>query len=100
MTSRNSVLVIFRAMSLTVAGMLPVAALADDPMVIREVKHDLSRPLRDTAATAQSVQLAGSQQTPLPQRTGTAITNSQPAPSSLRIRTERWEQRSSWNGST
>jgi hypothetical protein len=78
MTSRNSVSMIFRAVSLTVMAMLPVAALAADPMVIREVKHDHSLPLRDAAATA--VQSAGSQQTPFPQRTGTAITNSQPDP--------------------
>jgi hypothetical protein len=27
-------------------GMLPVSALADNPMVIHEVKHDRSQPLR------------------------------------------------------
>jgi len=60
-------------------GMLPVSALADTPMVIHEVKHDRSQPLRDLAASAQSVPSAA-QQTPFPQRTGAAITSSQPDP--------------------
>ncbi len=79
MISRNSVRTIFRAMCLTVMGTLPVSALADNPMVIHEVKHDRSQPLRDLAASAQSVPSAA-QQTPFPQRTGAAITSSQPDP--------------------
>jgi hypothetical protein len=58
-------------------GMLPVSAFADNPMVINEVKHDRSQPLRDIAALTQSVQSAP-QQAPFPQRTGSAITSSQP----------------------
>src|SRR5260370_21499659 len=66
-------------MCLTVMGMLPVSALADNPMVIHEVKGDRSQPLRDLAASAQSVP-SGAQQTPFPQRTGPAITSSEPDP--------------------
>src|SRR5260370_27453519 len=79
MISRNSVRTIFRAMCLTVMGTLAVSGLADNPMVIHEVKHDRSQPLRDLAASAQSVPSAA-QQTPFPQRTGAAITSSQPDP--------------------
>jgi hypothetical protein len=79
MSSRNSVCTIFHAMCLTVMGMLPISAFADNPMVIHEVKHDRSQPLRDTAVSAQSVQSAA-QQMPFPQRTGPAITSSQPDP--------------------
>jgi len=38
MISRNSVCAIFHAMCLTVMGMLPASAFADNPMVIHEVK--------------------------------------------------------------
>lgn len=79
MITRNSVRTIIHAMGLTVMGMLPVSALADNPMVIREVKHDRSQPLRDLAASVQSVALPA-KQTPFPQRTGAAITSSQPDP--------------------
>ena len=77
MSSRNSVCTIFLAVSLTSMGTLPGAALAENPKVIQEVKHDLSQPLRDMAASAQSVPSAA-QQTRFPQRTGPAITASQP----------------------
>src|SRR5260370_35427890 len=79
MISRNSVRTVFRATCLTVMGTLPVSALADNPMVIHEVKRDRSQPLRDLAASAQSVPSAA-QQTPFPQRTGSAISSSQPDP--------------------
>jgi len=78
MSSRNSVCAIFHAMCLIIMGMLPASAFADNPMVIHEVKHDLSRPLRDVAAAPQSFQSAAPQQAPFPQRTGPAITTSQP----------------------
>ena len=79
MSSRNSVRAMIHAMCLSVMGMLPASALADNPMVIHEVKHDRSQPLRDLAASAQSVASAA-KQTPFPQRTGAAITSSQPDP--------------------
>src|SRR5258708_31310587 len=79
MISRHAVRNLIHAMCLTVMGMLPVSAYADNPMVIHEVKHDRSQPLRDLAASAQSVASAA-QQTPFPQRTGAAITSSQPDP--------------------
>jgi hypothetical protein len=79
MIRRNSVRTIIHAMCLTVVGTPPVSALADNPMVIHEVKHDRSQPLRDLAASAKSVASAA-QQTPFPQRTGAAITSSQPDP--------------------
>ncbi len=79
MSRRNSVSTIFHVACLTAMATLPFAALADNPMVVHDVKHDLSRPLRDMAASAQSVQSAA-QQTPFPQKTGPAITTSQPDP--------------------
>jgi hypothetical protein len=79
MISRNFVCTIFHAICLTLMGMLPVSVLADNPMVIREVKHDRSQPLRDLAASAQSAASAA-QQTLFPQRTGSAITSAQPDP--------------------
>src|SRR5216683_1055647 len=79
MIRRNAVRNLIHAICLSVMGMLPVSALADTPMVIHEVKHDRSQPLRDLAASAQSVPSAA-QQTPFPQRTGAAITSSQPDP--------------------
>jgi hypothetical protein len=123
MLNRNSVRTIFHAMCLTVMGTLPVSALADNPMVVHEVKHDRSQPLRDLAASAQ-------QQATFPQRTGPAITSSQPdsaakipsgAPVGVQVGlnfdglsaadtvasggpfvplTELWERRNLWNGST
>lgn len=77
MSTRNSTYTIFRVVCLTTMGTLPFAAFADNPVVVHEAKHDLSRPLRDMAASAQSVQSAA-QQTPFPQKTGPAITSSQP----------------------
>ncbi len=50
-----------------------------NPTVIHEVKHDRSQPLRDLAVSAQSVPSA-QQQATFPQRTGPAITSSQPDP--------------------
>jgi hypothetical protein len=79
MSSRNSVRAILPAICLTANGLLSVAAYADSPMVIGEVKHDLSRPLRDIAASPQSVQ-PRPQQTAFPQRTGSAITSSEADP--------------------
>jgi hypothetical protein len=129
MLNRNSVRTIFHAMCLTVMGTLPVSALADNPMVVHEVKHDRSQPLRDLAASAQSVPSA-QQQATFPQRTGPAITSSQPdsaakipsgAPVGVQVGlnfdglsaadtvasggpfvplTELWERRNLWNGST
>src|SRR5260370_19856361 len=77
MISGNAARNLIHAMGLTVTGMLPASSLADNPMVIHEVKHDRSQSLRDLAASAQSVASAA-QQTPFPQRTGPAITSSQP----------------------
>ena len=68
MSRRNCVCIIFHVACLTAMGMLPVSAFADNPMVIHEVKHDLSRPLRDVAAPAQRVQSVSPQQAPFPQR--------------------------------
>src|SRR5260221_1234081 len=79
MSRRNSVSTIFHVACLTAMATLPFAALADNPMVVHDVKHDLSRPLRDMAASAQSVQSAA-QQTPFPQKTGPAITTSHTDP--------------------
>src|SRR5258708_37903394 len=79
MGSRNSVSAIFYVACLISMATLPVAALADNPTVVHEVKHDLSRPLRDMAASTQSAQSAA-KQTPFPQKTGPAITTSQPDP--------------------
>src|SRR5258708_39645012 len=50
-----------------------------NPTLIHEAKNDRSQPLRDLAASAQSVPSAA-QQTPFPQRTGSAISSSQPDP--------------------
>jgi len=77
MSGRNSVRTIIHAMCLTVMGMVPASAVADNPMVVHEVKHDRSQPLRDLAASVQSAASAA-KQTPFPQRTGVAITSSQP----------------------
>src|SRR5260370_17167400 len=77
MISGNAARNLIHAMCLTVTGMLPASALADNPMVIHEVKHDRSQSLRDLAASPQSVASAA-QQTPFPQRTEPAITSSQP----------------------
>src|SRR5258708_15741737 len=79
MSSRNSVSAIFYVACLISMAALPVAALADNPTVVHEVKHDLSRPLRDMAASAQSLQSAA-KQTPFPQKTAPPITTSQPDP--------------------
>src|SRR5260221_11909359 len=79
MSSRNSVSAIFYVACLISMAALPVAALADNPTVVHEVKHDLSRPLRDMAASAQSLQSAA-KQTPFRQKTAPAITTSQPDP--------------------
>src|SRR6266849_6234584 len=79
MIRRNAVRNLIHAMCLIVMGMLPVSALADNPMVIHEVKHDRSQPLRDMAVSVQSVPSA-QQQATFPKRTGSAITSSQPDP--------------------
>src|SRR5260221_1728344 len=79
MSRRNSVSTIFHVACLTAMATLPFAALADNPMVVHDVKHDLSRTLRDMPASAHSVQSAA-QQPPFPQKTGPAITTSQPDP--------------------
>src|SRR5260370_17438324 len=79
MRRRNGVSIMFQVACVTVMATLRFAAIADNPMVVHDVKHDLSRPLRDMAASAQSVQSAA-QQTPFPQKTGPAITTSQPDP--------------------
>jgi hypothetical protein len=55
MSSRNSICTIFRAACLTVMGMLPISAFADSPMVFDELKHDLSRPLRDITLQAEAL---------------------------------------------
>jgi len=79
MSRRNSGCTIFPVVCFIAMGTLPVATFADNPLVIHEVKHDFSRPLRDMAASAQSVQSAA-QQARFPQKTGPAITSSQPDP--------------------
>jgi hypothetical protein len=80
MKGRNSVFGISRAICLTVTGALSSAAFADTPMVVSEVKHDVSRPLREAAASAQSAPSGKSQQIPFPQRTGPAIVTSRVDP--------------------
>src|SRR5713101_4401027 len=77
MNRRNSVCTIFHVVCLTAMATLPVAAFADNPIVIREVKHDVSRPLLDMAASAQSLQ-STAQQAPVAQPTRAAIKSSQP----------------------
>src|SRR5260370_7130790 len=77
MISGNAARNLIHAMGLTVRGMVRASGLGGNPMVIDEVKHDRSQSLRDLAASAQSVASAA-QQTPFPQRTGPAITSSQP----------------------
>jgi hypothetical protein len=79
MSRRKSVCTIFHVVCLTAMGMLPISAFADNPMVIHEVKHDLSRPLRDMAASAQSLP-STAQQAPVAQPTRPAIKSSQPDP--------------------
>lgn len=79
MSKRNSVRTIFHAMCLTGLGMLPASAHADNPMVIREVKRDFSRPLRDMAVPAQANnggQLTG----PVARPTRGPLTSAQPDP--------------------
>jgi len=42
-----------------VIGALPISALADNPSVVHEVKHDRSQPLRDLAAVGRLQQHVG-----------------------------------------
>jgi len=79
MSSRNSACSIFQAICLTAMGMLPVSAFADNPLVIHEVKHDISPPLRNLAPSGQA-STATDQQQIVARPTGTARANSQPDP--------------------
>ena len=79
MSSRNPVRIIFHAMCLTVMGMLPVSALADNPMVIHEVKHDVSPPLGNLSPSVQAA-TATDQQQLVARPTGPARSNSQSDP--------------------
>src|SRR6266852_1933701 len=78
MSSRNSACSIFQLICLTM-GMLPVSAFADNPLVIHEVKHDTSPPLRNLAPSGQA-SIATDQQQIVARPTGPARANSQPDP--------------------
>src|SRR5260370_17389948 len=77
MMSRNSMRTIIQIMCLSVIGMLPVSAFADNPTVIHEVKHDISPPLRNVAPSVQASS-APDQQQIVARPTGPALANSQP----------------------
>jgi len=79
MSSRNPVRIIFHAVCLTVMGMVPVSALADNPMVIHEVKHDVSPPLGNLSPSVQAA-TATDQQQLVARPTGPARSNSQSDP--------------------
>jgi hypothetical protein len=79
MSSRNSACNIFQAICLTAMGMLPVSAFADNPLLIHEVKHDISPPLRDLAPSGQA-STATDQQQIVARPTGPARANSRPDP--------------------
>jgi hypothetical protein len=68
---------VFYTISFAAMVVLSFSAYADKPMVIHEVKHDVSPPLRDVAP---SEQFGAPQQTSFPQRTGSVITTSEPDP--------------------
>ncbi len=78
MNRRNSVCTIFHAMCLLVMGMLPVSTFADNPMVSREVKHDVSPPLRNL--TPGQASTATDQQQLVARPTRPALANAQPDP--------------------
>ena len=84
MISRNSVRAVFRTMCLTVMGTLPVSALADSPMVIHEVKHDVSPPLGNLSASVQAATATGQQQL-VARPTGPARSNSQSDPAAQQL---------------
>ena len=77
MSSRKSVWTIFHAICLTVTGMLPVSAFADNPMVIHEVKHDISPPLRNLAPSVPA-NAAADRQALVARPTRPALAHSQP----------------------
>ena len=79
MSSRKSVWTIFHAICLTVTGMLPVSAFADNPMVIHEVKHDISPPLRNLAPSVPA-NAAADRQALVARPTRPALAHSQPDP--------------------
>ena len=67
---------LFRAIGLMALGIVPSATLAN-PLVTRELKHDLSGPLRDVVMQAAS---GGGQQAPEAQPTRPPFSSSQPDP--------------------
>jgi hypothetical protein len=69
----------FQAVCFIGTGLSPIATFAGEPIVAHEVKHDISGQLRNIAGSIQSAQ-STLQQTPFPQRTGSAISSSQPDP--------------------
>ncbi len=77
MSSRNSACNIFQAICLTAMGMLPVSAFADNPLVIHEVKHDISPPLRSLGPSLHA-SAAADRQALVARPTGPERINSQP----------------------
>ena len=65
---------------LSALGVLSAAAFANDPIVVQEVKHDVSPPFQALANSAQASAAAAQHQAPVPQPTGRGITSSLPDP--------------------